>query len=65
MSEERCDRCRYWKALGVIDSRLKAEDGQQGLCRRFPPAVLHEEKARGVWTITLSSQRCGEFKATE
>jgi hypothetical protein len=57
MTGECCGSCRFF--LPFVD----AAEGD-GHCRRYPPSVLHEVEALGVFPEVRGSGWCGEWQAS-
>lgn len=70
MSEERCEKCRFWKALDNVEwHREGGTDLSEltGQCRRRAPVYDgfgndEAESDNGVWPMTTPLDWCGEFQ---
>ena len=54
MNDSRCDQCAYFSDL----------DGEEGECRRFPPAVTPHEDGGTMnsFPLVVPDLWCGEFQ---
>lgn len=56
--EEKCSKCTFWDF----------KEGQEGICRRFPPFPLIKEigqKTEVVLPLMKKDDWCGEFKSAK
>ena len=64
--KERCDNCKYGIDFGYWGKTL-TEDGDGGLCKRYPPYYMHGEKYEKGETwgnpVVFPESFCGEWKA--
>jgi hypothetical protein len=53
--ERCCESCVWWE---VVEGEI--EDGEFGMCRRFPPQIAEPGVLNGVWPVVRREDWCGE-----
>lgn len=58
MSDESCEKCRFWRLLPELMQPPKRESPgyREGSCRKRPPRSSHS------WSLTYSADWCGGFE---
>lgn len=73
---ERCETCRWWDDITVVDNPLDGEDVGQAFCHRYPPVrdidpqyIRSHQHPEGSMTarawlhpLTFSFDFCGEWQ---